>query len=37
VQWTAENRYGEPVGSGVYFVRIRAEGFTQTKKMVLVR
>ena len=37
VQWTAENRYGEPVGSGVYFVRIRAADFTETKKIVLVR
>ena len=37
VQWVGENRYGEPVGSGVYFVRIRADGFTETQKMVLVR
>ncbi|HKL89152.1 MAG TPA: T9SS type A sorting domain-containing protein, partial [Salinibacter sp.] len=37
LQWAAENRYGEPVGSGVYFVRIRAADFTETKKIVLVR
>ena len=37
VRWEGENRYGAPVGSGVYFVRIRAEGITETQKMVLVR
>jgi len=31
-----ETRYGEPVGSGVYFYWIRAEGFQETRKMVLV-
>ena len=37
LRWEGENRYGDPVGSGVYFLRIRADGFTETKKMVLVR
>jgi hypothetical protein len=37
LRWAGENRYGDPVGSGVYFLRLRAEGFTETKKMVLVR
>jgi hypothetical protein len=37
VRWAGENRYGAPVGSGVYFVRLRAEDFTETRKMVLVR
>jgi hypothetical protein len=37
LRWEGENRYGSPVGSGVYFLRIRAEGFTATRKMVLVR
>jgi hypothetical protein len=35
--WRGENRYGTPVGSGVYFYRIEAEDFTETRKMVLVR
>lgn len=37
VAWEGESRYGTPVGSGVYFYRIRAEGFQETRKMVLVR
>jgi hypothetical protein len=37
VRWDGENRYGAPVGSGVYFLRLRAEGLTETTKMVLVR
>jgi hypothetical protein len=37
LEWAGENRYGEPVGSGVYFLRLRAEGFSATRKMVLVR
>jgi hypothetical protein len=37
IQWRGENRYGDPVGSGVYFVRMRAKDFTATRKLVLVR
>jgi hypothetical protein len=37
VVWDAENRYGTAVGSGVYFYRIEAGDFTETRKMVLVR
>jgi hypothetical protein len=37
VTWEGENRYGTPVGSGVYFVRMRAGTFSDTRKMVLVR
>jgi len=37
LQWGGKNRYGSPVGSGVYFYRIDAENFTETRKMVLVR
>jgi len=37
VTWAGENRYGEPVGSGVYFLRLRAGQFEATRKMVLVR
>jgi hypothetical protein len=37
IRWRGENRYGDPVGSGVYFYRIDADGFAATRKMVLVR
>jgi hypothetical protein len=37
VQWDGTNRYGQPVGSGVYFYRIEAGDFTTARKMVLVR
>jgi hypothetical protein len=37
ITWRGENRYGTPVGSGVYFYRIEAEDFTETRKMVMVR
>jgi len=37
LRWEGENRYGEPVGSGVYFLRLRAGQFEATRKMVLVR
>ena len=35
--WHGRNRYGDRVGSGVYFYRIEAGDFTASKKMVLVR
>ena len=37
VQWDGTNQQGRPVGSGVYFYRVKAEGFQKTRKMVLVR
>lgn len=37
VQWNGRNRFGETVSTGVYFYRIVAGGFVQTKKMVLVK
>jgi hypothetical protein len=37
VTWNGTNRYGERVGSGVYFVRMEAGPTTETQKVVLVR
>ena len=37
IRWEGQSRYGQPVGSGVYFYRIEATDFTETRKMVLVR
>jgi hypothetical protein len=37
VTWTGTNRYGERVGSGVYFVRMEAGSTRETQKVVLVR
>ncbi|MBN1826990.1 MAG: right-handed parallel beta-helix repeat-containing protein [Candidatus Eisenbacteria bacterium] len=35
--WRGVDDTGRPVGSGIYFARMRAEGFQATRKMVLVR
>ena len=37
IQWDGNSRYGEPLGSGMYFYRIETDEFTETRKMVLVR
>jgi hypothetical protein len=37
VVWDARNDAGRRVGSGVYFYRIEFEGFTATKKLVLLK
>lgn len=37
VTWDGDNVQGKTVASGVYFYRIKAEGFTKSKKMVLLK
>lgn len=37
VIWRYEAAQGEPVASGVYFCRLRASGFSDVKKILLVR
>jgi hypothetical protein len=37
VTWDGENRYGTPVGNGVYFYRLEAGTVTETRKAVVVR
>jgi flagellar hook assembly protein FlgD len=35
--WDGESSSGVKVGSGVYFYRIQANSFIQTKKMILLK
>jgi hypothetical protein len=37
VSWDGMNAAGEEVASGVYFYKLEADDFTQSKKMVLIR
>jgi len=37
VTWEGENRYGTPVGNGVYFYRLKSGDVTETRKTVVVR
>ena len=37
VVWDGTNKTGSHMGSGIYLIQIRAGGFSQTKKLLLVR
>ena len=37
VQWNATNNKGQPVSAGVYFYKIQAGNFVDTKKMILLK
>jgi hypothetical protein len=36
-QWDGKDAFGHPVANGVYFYRMNAEEFHQTRKMILIR
>ena len=37
IQWDGTNNKGETVSAGVYFFSIEAEGYLETKKMILLK
>ena len=35
--WYGVDRWGKPVAPGIYFIRVQAGGYTDTKKVVIIR
>ncbi len=37
IQWDGSDDFGNDVSSGVYVYKVRTEGYSQSKKMLLIR
>ena len=37
VEWNGKNSAGRQVGSGIYFYKLNAGNYTETKKMILIK
>jgi hypothetical protein len=37
IVWNGTNQLGQPISTGVYILRMKADGFTDTRKMVLMK
>ena len=37
IEWRGSDRSGNTVSSGIYFVRMKSEGFVKTRKIMLVK
>jgi len=37
IVWNGTNHLGQPISTGVYILRMKADGFTDTRKMVLMK
>jgi hypothetical protein len=37
IYWNGRNQVGEPVSSGVYFYTLQTKGFSQTRKLAIIR
>lgn len=35
--WDGNDNQGKPVSSGIYFYKLKREGFEKTKKMIMIK